>query len=679
MVNLLWRIQKVSPAVLGILLAAASTSVAIAAEQQTPADAGANATFEVEDFNLDDAATVSPLAADQVAKADVAAPASDAVVPVVDFEAPATTVSSEPDVAVTEEPLDELVRAAEVTSPQPALELAGTETSPVAQVPAQNNSDVLDQINRYGTEDSNGTLGQGVPGASQFSDVSPSDWAYQALDDLVRRYDCLAGYPDGTYRGRASLSRYEFAAGLNACLQQIERLIAASTADFVTRDDLEALQRLIQEFEAELATLGTRVDSLEGRVAFLEDHQFSTTTKLSGEVIMALTNDFGDGATGDIGDAASDAIGDLGESAFGNRVRLELNTSFTGRDRLVTRLNAGNLDAFRVGQVAGRPNTGAFSATQTFNVGENNNNIDLDWLAYYFPYQNSQAYVAATGGTWSDIAPTLNPYFEDFDGGNGSISTFSQRNPIYRIGGGSGAALSFGFSPIESVLGPSTVTVGYMAGSNAATPGAGRGLFNGDYSLFGQLNFNAFDSIALGLTYVHGYHSTGSPIFGEGESRVGGQNGLVGSYVANNPWAMLTNNVSSPTVTNSYGGEFAFNLSESITASGFITWTDARLLERGDADIWTYGLGLSVPDFGKEGSVLGLFGGIQPTLRGIFASGVDRTRSRTDDVWHVEGFYKYQLTDNITITPGLVWVMSPNQDARDSSNVIGTLRTTFSF
>ncbi len=145
-------------------------------------------------------------------------------------------------------------------------------------------SDLLRQIESYSAE-GNGSLGQSFPGASQFSDVSPSDWAFQALDDLVRRYDCLKGYPDGTYRGNRSLSRYEFAAGLNACLQQIERLIAETTAEFVTRDDLEVLRRLLQEFEAELATLGSRVDNLEGRVAFLEDNQFSTTTKLQGEVI----------------------------------------------------------------------------------------------------------------------------------------------------------------------------------------------------------------------------------------------------------------------------------------------------------------------------------------------------------------------------------------------------------
>jgi flagellin-like hook-associated protein FlgL len=115
------------------------------------------------------------------------------------------------------------------------------------------------------------------------SDVSPRDWAYEALRSLVERYGCIAGYPDGTFRGNRSMSRYEFAAGLNACLQQVERLIASSTSEFVTQNDLGTLQRLMDEFNTELTTLGTRVDKLEGRVAFLEDHQFSTTTKLSGD------------------------------------------------------------------------------------------------------------------------------------------------------------------------------------------------------------------------------------------------------------------------------------------------------------------------------------------------------------------------------------------------------------
>jgi len=119
-----------------------------------------------------------------------------------------------------------------------------------------------------------------INSVSQLRDVSPTDWAFEALRSLVERYGCIVGYPDRTYRGNRALSRYEFAAGLNACMQQMERLIAQSES--VLKEDIETLKRLMGEFETELAALGTRVDNLEGRVAFLEDHQFSTTTKLGG-------------------------------------------------------------------------------------------------------------------------------------------------------------------------------------------------------------------------------------------------------------------------------------------------------------------------------------------------------------------------------------------------------------
>ncbi|TAF12554.1 MAG: S-layer homology domain-containing protein, partial [Nostocales cyanobacterium] len=62
---------------------------------------------------------------------------------------------------------------------------------------------------------SNDGMGQ-VTSVSQFSDVQPTDWAFQALQSLVERYGCIAGYPNGTYRGNRALTRYEFAAGLNA-------------------------------------------------------------------------------------------------------------------------------------------------------------------------------------------------------------------------------------------------------------------------------------------------------------------------------------------------------------------------------------------------------------------------------------------------------------------------------
>lgn len=599
------------------------------------------------------------------------------------------------EVTAESEELEELARSEDEVNIEELLGISPAPTQ-IAQVYSDRsnnpraNSEVLDRVNQYSNEETNGSMGQGVPGAARFSDVSPSDWAYQALDDLVRRYDCLKGYPNGTYRGNRALSRYEFAAGLNACLQQIERLIAASTADFVTRQDLEALQRLIQEFEAELATLGTRVDNLEGRVAFLEDHQFSTTTKLSGEAIFGLTTNFG-------GDTNIDGVASsLSEAAFGDRVRLEFNTSFFGTDRLVTRLRAGNLTtASTATQVAGSLNNvsagGSFSGSQTFTVPstQGGNDVYLDWLAYYFQYLNSQAYVAAAGGKWSDIAPTLNPYFEDFDGGDGSLSTFGQRNSIFRIGGGAGAALSFGFTPIESILGPSTVTLGYFAGTGAATAGAGSGLFNGDYAVMGHINANVSDTFGLGLTFVHGYHSSGSPIYAEGlAENGGGANGLVGSFQANNPSSVFLfdgvnltsgNSASIPTVTNSYGVEFSVRPSETVVINGSVTYTNATLLRTGNADIWSYALGVAFPDLGKEGNVLGVYGGVQPTIRGLRGNWDNNAIDLDRYVWHVEGFYKYQVTDNISITPGVIWVVNPNQGEVRNYDLIGTLRTTFSF
>ena len=92
-----------------------------------------------------------------------------------------------------------------------------------------NNAEIINQLDVYGSEGANGSQDQ-VTSVSQLRDVQPTDWAYEALRSLVERYGCIVGYPDTTFRGNRALSRYEFAAGLNACMQQMERLIAQSEA-----------------------------------------------------------------------------------------------------------------------------------------------------------------------------------------------------------------------------------------------------------------------------------------------------------------------------------------------------------------------------------------------------------------------------------------------------------------
>lgn len=528
----------------------------------------------------------------------------------------------------------------------------------------------LEEVERYAIQGGIPTQQQ-VTSVSQLRDVSPTDWAFEALRNLVERYGCIVGYPDRTFRGNRPLSRYEFAAGLNACMQAIERLIAGGGG--ISGGDLETLQRLAREFEAELAALGAKVDKLEGRVAFLEDRQFSTTTKLQGEAIFGVSHAGYDG----------------NKTIFANRVRLVLNTSFSGQDSLITRLAAGNANGFTTidnfGYVGGSP-----TLTQNFNLYPGDgNNAQVDWLAYYAPPiklgDNSELkiYIPAFGGIHSDYVPTLNPFFEDYDGGNGALSTFASESPIYRIGGGSGIALSYRSGFLESILGPTTVTVSYLAGGDAASPQRGAGLFNGDYSVLAQINVNPNDALAFGFTYVRGFHKDGNGIFA-----AGGTSGIVGTPFANlgtlegfdldgdgNPDPITFGDRR----TNSYGAQVAWRISPSISISGFFAYTDVDLdrrvrIARGirSTDIWTYGGGIAFPDLGKEGSVLGIFAGVQP-----YFGDLRRVRGNELPI-HVEAFYKYKLNDNISITPGIIWLNSTTQGGR-AEQVIGTLRTTFTF
>jgi len=168
---------------------------------------------------------------------------------------------------------------------------------------------------------------------SQFSDVKPTDWAYQALSTLVERYGCIAGYPNGTYKGSQAMTRWEAAALLNACLDRITEVT-------------DELKRLTKEFEKELAVLKGRVDSLEAKVGQLDAMTFSTTTKLKGLATFVLgannfsgTNSGGQYAGTEYTPAFNQA--NYGATVFNYDVRLNFDTSFTGKDLLRTVLRGG--------------------------------------------------------------------------------------------------------------------------------------------------------------------------------------------------------------------------------------------------------------------------------------------------------------------------------------------------
>ena len=447
----------------------------------------------------------------------------------------------------------------------------------------------VNESGRTSSLDASNTLAQ-VTSVSQLSDVQPTDWAFQALQSLVERYGVIAGYPDGTYRGNRAMTRYEFAAGLNAALDRINELIAAGTADAVRREDLATLQRLQEEFGTELATLRGRVDSLEAATAELEANQFSTTTKLSG-VVVAAVSDVISGDNPENGEEVEDS------TIFTDRARIEFNTSFTGKDLLYTLISAGNFRGY-----AGITGTaeGDLSFTRAQDEEEPDNDVGLETLEYTFPLgESTEVTLAAAGAAFYDFTDTVTLF--DGDGDSGALSLYGTRNPIYNLGDGAGLGIKHQLGDLFEI------SLGYLA-AEGNDPAESSGLFNGPYAAIGQVLFKPSDRIKLGLTYVHSYRADDT---GTG-SRNATFNQFDADYFASRQIiGQGDDSPDVPTSSNAYGVQLSWQLSDRIVLGGWAGYTRTTLLstvdgafDRGDVEIWNYAVTLGFPDLGKEGSLL---------------------------------------------------------------------------
>ena len=549
-----------------------------------------------------------------------------------------------------------------LATPMVAGLVVGSQLSVSAQsVSDTEDSELLNQINTYSQEGKTKSRNQ-VTNVNQLRDVSPTDWAYEALRSLVDRYGCISGFPNQTYRGNQPLSRYEFAAGLNSCLNQIERLIASSN-ESVNTEDIDTINRLSQEFEAELASIGGRLDEIESRTAVLEDNQFSATTKLEGEAVFGISSELNNS--------------DFNETVFQDRVRLAFVSSFFGEDALYTRLDASNAgfgnntSISQINPVTGEEtevaeelNTGAL----TYQTGGDDNDIGIGWLAYYFPIGDKiDVYLPAAFPLWVDFAPSLSPYLDSFTGATGALSSFAESSPIYKIGLSNGGGVGFNFNPIEAV----TISAGYFGGDSFNPVGTeDGGLFNEEYSALGQVTLSLLeDKLQIAGTYVLGQ-------FGDSLDEDGnGTNGIfdlgVGTANASQPFDGGTK-----VAANSYGIEVAFQPLEFVAFNAFGMYTDAQeAAGNGEAEIWSYGAGISLPDLGKEGNLAAVFAGAEPYLASR------NTDNLSEDIpIHIEGLYKYQFNDNISITPGVVYIINPNGGEQEEEDaLVGVLRTTFTF
>jgi hypothetical protein len=166
-------------------------------------------------------------------------------------------------------------------------------------------------------------MGQ-VTNVSELRDLSPADWAYEALRSLVERCGCLTG--DRSFRGKNTITRREFAAEISICLNRLKQKIQENLV--VSKEDLDTIKRLHADFSKEIVVFAVRVDNLDSRVTYLENHLFTPTAKLTGNMAFLLVN------------VSSEATN---PAIFQYRANLNFVGSFTGRDHLLISTFAGNV------------------------------------------------------------------------------------------------------------------------------------------------------------------------------------------------------------------------------------------------------------------------------------------------------------------------------------------------
>ncbi|WP_353932976.1 iron uptake porin [Okeanomitos corallinicola TIOX110] len=516
-----------------------------------------------------------------------------------------------------------------------------------------------------------------VTSVSQLSDVQPTDWAFQALQSLVERYGCIAGYPNSTYRGNRAMTRYEFAAGLNACLDRVNELIATATADMATKQDLATIQKLQEDFAAELATLRGRVDAVEARTAELEANQFSTTTKLTGEAIISAI-----GATG------GTPGGDDPNIILTNRVRLNLMTSFTGKDLLITGLQAHNFAGGIDGSGSLQDSLGLASPllsassartgiepqfpgvdVKTLNA-TGANSLELYKLLYIFPVANKLTLFAGTAAEVSDAFPAITPFYGE---GKESISRFGNLNPVLRVSGGtsgsglaSAAGFIYSFSPnldLRALYG--SVNANLPQEGAEVLPGVsgtplGAGVFSGSSVAAAQLTFKPSKSIDVGLNYAHSYHEIN----------------ILGTGLTSQDIGSLNVPLGTPVKMNSIGGTVTWRFSPQVAFSGYgaaIFAEDSSPDFDDSATFTSWMVGLHFKDLLQQGSSAGLLFG-QPLYSSESGNPVNRATP-----YHLEGYYRFRVSDNVSITPGAFVLFNPEGDSNNDTTLVGVLRTTFTF
>ncbi|MBW4570260.1 MAG: iron uptake porin [Tolypothrix carrinoi HA7290-LM1] len=497
-----------------------------------------------------------------------------------------------------------------------------------------------------------------VTSVSQLKDVQPTDWAFQALQSLVERYGCIAGYPDATYRGSRALTRYEFAAGLNACLDKVNELIATATSDLVSREDLATLQKLQSQFAPELATLRNRVDNLEARATQIETNQFSPTTKLSGITIVGIQGRSRNRA--DI--APRDGKKDTEDAGTNINVislsQLYLTTQFDPRSYLVTGLLAAD------GSTAPRFSNDVVLGYEY----STNNSVILSDLHYHHLITDNFAVMIGTA--YVNMTTAFRGPNRVENAATGPLSYFAQRNPILNMGfGQAGIAFDWQFAKRASLQ-------ALYSSYNPQNPGKRNGLFDGNTTTGVQLLVTPTDAFDVSLYYVNNYSSNGCLLTFVGDECL---------------TAVNSTGKSEPLQTNAVGATVNWQISSRLTLGAWGGYTNSYIPGRsGNVETTNYMVYLNFPDLFHKGNLGGIYIGQPPKITSsdlpvgnnvpdFINTGLGRRGGQPGTTTQIEAFYRFQLTDNITITPGIIHILEPGHTPNSDPITIGILRSSFTF
>lgn len=513
------------------------------------------------------------------------------------------------------------------------------------------------------------------PLVSSLSDVSPENWAYQALQQLQQQYNIPKGYPDGTFQGNQLLTREQFASILAKTLVQIQ-----NKNPNISEENLNILQQLQNQFAPELAVLRGQVDGLEARITEQELTQFSTTTILNGYI---WTNLLKAGTSGKIKAEGTDIITAFRNSdnspiiryhnqsvtTFSNLIYLDLITSFNGRDKLLLEIASGNgFSSANLYNSAGRYDTSGVPGTETTPGLEFNQPVFQE-INYQFPVNNALKITLGPRMNWFRFFD-LNNYTANSNSNNANNSLNSPILPVLGYGGG--------VVTEWKINDQWQLNTGYLSESEAYFPeprsinNPSQGLFGGTHTLTGELTFSpskssnirVFYERALGISPNDFGQIDRRPIYGVADDGFGGQ--LTGA------------------TSDLWGVNFDWRVSPKLAVFGRYSHTNTtlnpvdRTLNQGTVRSTAMQAGFSLFDIGKEGGVLN-FSYVLPynLVEGkqyLVSGGGNGTNQH-----EFELSYFYPVNQSISFVPSLYLVIHPNNFSDNPPLWIGNFITQLSF